>query len=96
MTMLPLWKKYNDYLNFLIMRIKPLVLSLVSSGVRIGAFETLRWKHVTPINNDSNELIAAAKIRVYVGDREEYYTYLTPEAFQSLKDWMDYQQHRRG
>ena len=85
----PTLEEIQRLLEFPDRRIKPLVLLLVSSGVRIGAFETLKWRHIIPLNNDSNELIAA-KIRVYVGDKEEYYTYITPEAFQSLKDWMDY------
>ena len=70
-------------------RIKPLVTTLVSSGCRIGAFETLKWKHILPITNNSDEVIAA-KIRVYVGDREEYYSFLTGEAYQYLLEWMDY------
>jgi hypothetical protein len=70
-------------------RIKPIVLTLVSSGVRIGAFETLRWKHIIPLNDKSKEIIAA-KIRVYPGDREEYYSFITVEAYNALKDWMDY------
>ncbi len=85
----PTLEEIQRLLEFPDRRIKPLVLTLVSSGVRIGAFETLKWKHITPKNNDSNELIAA-KMRVYVGDRENYSAYITPEALQSLKDWMDY------
>lgn len=68
-------------------RIKPLVLILVSSGIRIGAFETLKWKHITPIASTNNEV---AKILVYPGDREQYYSFLTPEAYSAVKDWMDY------
>jgi integrase len=68
-------------------RIKPLVLTLVSSGIRIGAFETLRWKHITPISTTNGEV---AKILVYPGDREQYYSFLTPEAYTALKDWMNY------
>ena len=85
----PTLEEIQRLLEFPDRRIKPLVLVLVSSGVIIGAFETLKWRHIISINNDSNELIAS-KIRVYVGAEEEYNTYSTPEAFHSLKDWMDY------
>jgi len=85
----PTLEEIQKLLEFPDRRIKPLVLTLVSSGIRIGSFETLKWKHIVPINNKSNEIIAA-KIRVYPGDREEYYSFLTIEAYNALKDWMDY------
>jgi integrase len=85
----PTLEEIQRLLEFPDRRIKPLVFTLVSSGIRIGAFENLKWKHVIPINNKSDELIAA-KIRVYVGDKEEYYTFITPECYQSLTDWMAY------
>jgi integrase len=69
-------------------------LTLVSSGIRIGAFETLKWKNVTPIydkkQQQSSDIVKAAKILVYPGDREQYYSFLTPEAYNAVKDWMDY------
>ena len=70
-------------------RIKPIVYTMVSSGIRIGAWDYLRWKHVIPMTNSSGEIIAA-KLIVYAGDREEYYTFITPEAYSSLKEWMDF------
>src|SRR6187200_3478718 len=62
---------------------------MASSGIRIGAWEYLRWKHIIPMTNSSGEIIAA-KLIVYAGDREEYYTFITPEAYSSLKEWMDF------
>ena len=70
-------------------RIKPIVYTMVSAGIRIGAWEYLRWKHVIPMTNSSGEIIAA-KLIVYAGDREEYFTFITPEAYVSLKEWMDF------
>jgi len=61
-------------------RIKPIVYTMVSSGIRIGAWDYLLWKHVSPISNDEGEIIAA-KITVYGGDAEEYYSFITPEAY---------------
>lgn len=69
-------------------RIKPIVYTMVSSGIRIGAFDYLKWKHITPVYE--NEQIIAARIQVYAGDSEEYFSFITPEAYKSLNDWMDF------
>jgi hypothetical protein len=50
--------KYHD------IRIRPLVLVMCSSGIRVGAWQYLKWKHVTPMKNDKGEIIAA-KLEVY-------------------------------
>jgi integrase len=70
-------------------RIKPIVYTMCSSGIRVGAWNYLKWKHVTPIKNDKDEIIAA-KLLVYAGESEEYYTFMTPEAYNALKDWIDF------
>ena len=70
-------------------RIQPIVYTMISSGIRIGAWEYLQWKHVSPTTNGKGEIVAA-KILVYAGDAEEYYSFITPEAYNSLKDWMDF------
>jgi hypothetical protein len=70
-------------------RIKPIVYTMASSGIRIGAFDYLQWKHIIPILDKNGETLSA-KIIVYGGDNEEYYSFITPEAYRSLKDWMDF------
>ena len=70
-------------------RIKPVVYTMISSGIRIGAWEFLRWKHVKPIRNEKGEVVAA-KLIVYAEEPDEYYSFITPEAYASLKDWMDF------
>ncbi|MGC1929550.1 MAG: hypothetical protein WA667_11285 [Candidatus Nitrosopolaris sp.] len=70
-------------------RIKPIIYTMISSGIRIGAWDYLQWKHVTPMLDDKDQTIAA-KLLVYAGDPEEYYSFITPEAYDSLKDWMDF------
>ena len=40
-------------------RIKPIVYTMVSSGIRLGAWDYLKWGHVTHIHSDGNgELVA--------------------------------------
>lgn len=49
----------------------------------------MRWKDVKPIENENGRVIAA-KLTVYPGDPEEYYSFVTPEAYSALKDWIDF------
>ncbi len=70
-------------------RIKPIIFTMISSGIRIGAWDALQWKHIVPFRNEEGE-VTAAKLIVYPGDQEEYYTFITPEAYYSLKEWMDF------
>jgi hypothetical protein len=70
-------------------RIKPIVYTMCSSGIRVGAWNYLKWKHVTPIKNNKHEIIAA-KLLVYAGEPEECYTFITPEAYNALKNWIDF------
>jgi hypothetical protein len=48
-------------------RIPPIVLAMISSGIRVGSWDNLRWKHIIPIKNDDSSIIAA-KIIVYAGE----------------------------
>ena len=70
-------------------RIKPIVYTMVSSGIRLGAWDYLRWGHICPIHNNDHDLLAA-KILVCGGEEEQYTTYISPEAYNALFDWMDF------
>jgi integrase len=70
-------------------RIRPIVYTMCSSGIRIGAWDDLKWKHVTPVTNEKGEAVAA-KMIVYPGDREQYYTFITSEAYNALKEWINF------
>jgi hypothetical protein len=69
-------------------RMKPIVYTMASSGIRVGAWDHLKWSHISPIIRDSKLL--AAKINVYAGEDDEYITFITPEAYLSLESWMKY------
>lgn len=62
---------------------------MISSGIRLGAWDGMKWKHIVPIE-DSEKNIVAAQLLIYPGDREEYRTFITPEAYNELKGWMEY------
>jgi len=73
-------------------RIKPVLYAMASGGFRLGAWDYLQWKHVSPITKEDKgegEVIAA-KLLVYADEAEEYYTFITPEAYYALKEWMDF------
>ncbi|MGI0061057.1 MAG: hypothetical protein ACREBA_01240 [Nitrosotalea sp.] len=71
-------------------RIKSIVYAMSSSGIRLGAWDYLRWGHIEPAGRDGE--IIAAKLRAYADSPDEYLTFITPEAYRALKEWMDLRQ----
>jgi hypothetical protein len=48
-------------------RIRAIVLTMISSGIRIGAWDYLRYKDITPLSDAKGEIIAG-RLTVYAGD----------------------------
>jgi integrase len=71
-------------------RIKAIVYTMISSGIRLGAWEYLKWGHIRPIKKGGETV--AAKIIVYAEDEDEYFTFISREAYLSLCDWMEYRE----
>jgi len=72
-------------------RIKPLVYVMCSSGIRLGAWDYMRWKHITPIKDEKTGKIIAAKLLVYAGeDNDEYISFMTGEAYNAVKEYIDF------
>jgi hypothetical protein len=69
-------------------RIKSIIYTMVSSGMRLGAWDYLRWQDIFPIIRDGK--VIAAKIKIYSDEEDEYFSFMTPEAFHSLDAWMKY------
>ncbi len=74
--------EYNDK------RIKPIVYTMCSGGVRIGAFDYLKWKNISPIKRNGE--IVAALMEVYAGTDSQYPTLVTKECYDSLLNWMNF------
>jgi hypothetical protein len=72
-------------------RIKAIVCTMASSGIRVGAWDFLKWKHITPIERSG--VVVAGKIVVYAGEEDEYFTFITPEAYHELEKWREYRIH---
>lgn len=68
-------------------RIKAIVFTMCSSGIRLGAWNYLRWGDITPIKQDDD--VVAAKIVVYAGDEEQYISFISPEAYLELEKWIN-------
>lgn len=68
-------------------RIKSIIFVMASSGIRLGAWDYLRWGHVKPVEKAGKTF---GKVTVYAGDDEEYFTFITPEAYDEVRKWMDY------
>jgi hypothetical protein len=59
-------------------RIKPIVYTMVSSGIRVGAWDYLKSGNIVPIEKNDN--LIAAKMIVDAGEPDEYSTFKIPEA----------------
>src|SRR6478609_3312545 len=71
-------------------RLKAIIYTMASSGIRLGAWDYLKWGHIRPIERDGE--IVAAKIIVYAEEDEEYFSYISKEALDSLQSWLRYRE----
>lgn len=73
-------------------RILSIVSVMTSSGIRVGAWDYLKWGHITPImdKNDGGKTILAAKLRVYVDEDDEYFTFISSSAYAELYEWINF------
>lgn len=87
---IPTMEEIKKLLEHADKRIRPVVLTMISAGIRVGSWDYLKWKHIIPICR--NEVLVAAKIilkNTKINNRQ-YYSFITPEAYYSLKEWMDF------
>jgi hypothetical protein len=68
------------------MRVKVIVVTMVSSGIRIGAWNYLNRGHLKPIQKDGK--MVACRLTVYAGTPDEYVTFITPEAYETIEQYL--------
>jgi integrase len=80
-------QEIQKILEFSDQRLKTAFLVLASTGIRIGALQTIRV-------GDLEKIDKLYKITVYRGDREEYITFCTPECAKEIDAYLDFRERR--
>jgi integrase len=76
-------------LNYPDRRVKPIVLVMISSGMRVGSWNFLKWGEISPISRNGS--IVAAKIKLFNTKTNcYYYSFITPEAYFAVSNWMTF------
>ena len=73
-------------------RMKPIVLTMISSGIRIGSWDYIKWKHIIPLKDKNNNIVAAKIIVFDTKNNKEYFSFITPEAYYSLLEWIQFRE----
>jgi hypothetical protein len=63
-------------------RMKAIVCTMVSSGIRLGAWDSLLWEHITPIYRE--DTLISAKIIVYAGRKFWKHAFILVFLFKSV------------
>lgn len=82
-------QEIQKILGFCDQRIRTAFLLLTSTGMRIGALQTLKVDDLEKIDD-------IYKIKVYSGDKEEYFTFCTPERAKEIENYLEYRKRRGG
>ncbi len=67
------------------LRLKVAVLVYSSTGIRKNALVTLQLRHLKKIEKDN-----LYKFTIYEGEKEQYYTFCTPETANLIDEYLDY------
>jgi integrase len=81
-------EEIQTILSFCDQRIKTIFLILDSTGIRMGALRFLKL-------HDMSRIGEGYKITIYSGDRQEYFTFCTPECAKEIDTYIDFR-NRHG
>lgn len=85
---IPTIEEIKKLLTYPDRRVKIAALIMLSSGGRVGAFDFLNWGHIEKI--EKNGKLLCAKIRIYAGQKEEYFSFITPEAYCEIEAYINF------
>jgi integrase len=80
-------KEIQKILEYSDQRLKTAFLVLASTGIRIGALQSIRIGDLERIDN-------LYKITIYRGDTEEYFTFCTPECAIEIDSYLEFRKRR--
>jgi hypothetical protein len=69
-------------------RLKPVVYLMASTGIKVGAWDYLKYGNITPMERHGK--LVAAKLLVYAGTPDWHTAFMTPEAYRELEAWMKF------
>jgi hypothetical protein len=87
---IPSFEEIQKLLDHPDRRIKIIVLMMISAGFRVGSWDYLQWKHIIPKKRGNTIIAAKIIVRNTKINNRTYFSFLTPEAYHTLKDWMDF------
>jgi integrase len=76
-------EEIQKILEFSDQRLKTAFLVLASTGMRVGALQSIRIRDLEKIDN-------LYKIVVYADDNEEYFVFTTPECAKEIDSYLEY------
>jgi hypothetical protein len=82
----PNLEEYQRHVEYPDPRIKP----IASSGIRLGAWDFLRWKHISSEMDRSGGSSQDAGLCRPKGKKKQYISRISAEAYNALVEWMDY------
>jgi hypothetical protein len=80
-------EQIRKMLEYCDLRAKIPILFMASGGMRLGGFHGLADGWIKPVYNERNDKLLAAHVVVYKGTRDEYDTFISPEAYNAYEEY---------
>lgn len=85
----PTMQEIQQIIKYPDMRIEMIISVMISSGIRSGSWDYLKWKDISPLEKDG--VIVAGKLKAFnTKTKKYYYTFITAEAYNFVKNYMDF------